>query len=341
MQARQPALAPRCPMPARPAELPAAERNAQAHARTGWALGRDYALHGLTPPLAHLYAQSPLQQGWLAGRARPPRQPAGQALRQWLALRTHAWAHGRHFDELLVTPHYLAQLDTSHCPITREALDAGTRSIDRVRNDAAYAAGNLALMSQRANRAKGRLDHAALCQQAASPSADAALSPDEWQRLACLSSFVTPLEHEQAARLPLRVLPPNRLWLLNPIQALQALLTRQFLQTGWSERLRELQALLPSSALDGDFHRLVLALAPRALAAPAQHTPLALRWALEDAWSKPLLMQRWARLALQIRPEQAQAMVEAATQRQLGRSLVHELPPAEAGWALASEGYAH
>ncbi|MDP1293453.1 hypothetical protein Q6296_26865, partial [Klebsiella variicola] len=44
-------------------DTPAASREACAHERVGLALGRDYALHGLTPPIAHLYPQSPLQRG--------------------------------------------------------------------------------------------------------------------------------------------------------------------------------------------------------------------------------------------------------------------------------------
>ncbi|PTT93273.1 hypothetical protein DBR42_00275, partial [Pelomonas sp. HMWF004] len=137
-----------------------------AHERTGIALGRDYALHGITPPIAHLYPQSPLQRGWLAARGRPVRQPASSQVELWLALRTHAWARGRSFEDIQLTPHHLAQLDATHCPITRELLDAETRSIDRVRDDAGYAAGNLALMSRRANQAKGARHHQALVDMA-------------------------------------------------------------------------------------------------------------------------------------------------------------------------------
>ncbi|MFX5464791.1 hypothetical protein ABTD44_20675, partial [Acinetobacter baumannii] len=82
-------------------------------------------------------------------------------------------------------------------------------------------------------------------------------------RLAVLASFVTPLSHEQAAAMPLLVLPPNRLRLFNPIQALQALVTRQLATPGWSARLSRLEALLPTDALRSDFNRFLLALAPR------------------------------------------------------------------------------
>ena len=107
-----------------------------AHERTGLALGRDHALHGVTPPIAHLYPQSPLQRGWLAARGRPVRTPATSQVQSWLALRTYAWARGRSFEDIQLTPHHLAQLDASHCPISRELLEYDSRSIDRVRDDA-------------------------------------------------------------------------------------------------------------------------------------------------------------------------------------------------------------
>jgi len=64
-----------------------------------------------------------------------------------------------------VTPNYLQQIAVTHCPITRETLTEEQASIDRVRNDAGYAAGNLVMMSQRANQAKGASDFAAACEQ--------------------------------------------------------------------------------------------------------------------------------------------------------------------------------
>lgn len=323
-----------------------AEVAVSAHERTGLALGRDYALHGVTPPIAHLYPQSPLQRGWLAARnGRPVRTPATPAVLQWLALRTHAWTRGRHFEDIQLTPNHLAQLDTSHCPITREELDEGNRSMDRVRDDAGYAAGNLALMSRQANQAKGRLDHAQLVKVADSCATGpihriGGLDENGWRRLAVLASFVTPLPHEQAAQIPLRVLPPNRLRLLNPIQALQAFVTRQLATPGWSARLARLEALLPSDALRADFNRFLLALAPRVLAAHELTTAHEIRWALEDAWTQPLVIKRWTRLALQLTPSQAEALVERAAAKRLSPVHVQRHVDATEGWALATRGYA-
>ncbi|KQY85610.1 hypothetical protein [Pelomonas sp. Root1444] len=322
-----------------------APASVSAHERTGLALGRDYALHGVTPPIGHLYPQSPLQRGWLASRGRPVRAPASPQVEQWLSLRTHAWARGRSFEDIQLTPHHLAQLDTSHCPISREPLDDTNRSIDRVRDDAGYAAGNLAVMSRRANQAKGSRDHAALNGMAGSCASGpitriGGLAEAEWRRLAVLASFVTPLSHEDAAQIPLHVLPPNRLRLFNPIQALQALVTRQLATPGWSARLSRLEALLPTDPLRTDFNRFVLALAPRVLAANELQEPHHIRWALEDAWALPLVQKRWTRFALQLTPAQAENLVERAAAKKLSPVHVQRHDDATDGWALNTGGYA-
>jgi hypothetical protein len=316
-----------------------------AHERVGLALGRDHALHGITPPIAHLYPQSPLQRGWMAARGRTVRTPASPQIELWLALRTHAWARGRSFEDIQLTPHHLAQLDTPHCPITRELLGDDNRSIDRVRDDAGYAAGNLAVMSHRANQAKGNCGHQALIGIAESCAAGpitriGGLVEGDWQRLAVLASFVTPLSHEEAALIPMRVLPPNRLRLFNPIQALQALVTRQLATPGWSARLSRLEALLPTDQLRTDFNRFLLALAPRVLAAAELLEPHQIRWALEDAWALPLVQKRWTRFALQLTPAQAENLVERAAAKKLSPVHVQRHDDATDGWALATGGYA-
>jgi hypothetical protein len=301
----------------------------------------------MTPPIAHLYPQSPLQRGWLAARARGLRPHAAHPhTAQWLALRTHAWARGRSFEDFSLTPNHLQQLEVDYCPITREPLSDATRSLDRVRDDAGYAAGNLAQMSRQANHAKGSRNHAELAETALSVSAGpirqiGGLDAAEWQRLAVLASYVTPLPHALAALIPMSVLPPNRLRLFNPIQALQALITRQLAKPGWSARLARLEALLASDELRTDFNRFVLALAPRVLAAAELSTPEQIRWALEDAWNLPLVQKRWARLALQLTPEQAQRLVERAAAKRLATQHIqaHAAQGATEGWALDSHGY--
>jgi len=324
---------------------PAAEPQAQSDFEArGFALGRDYAAYRITPPVEHLHGRSPLLAGWQAGRTvfgKRTHKLRGQT-RRWLELRLWAWLQGRSFEEVQLTPNYLQQIAVSHCPITRETLGNEQASIDRVRNDAGYAAGNLVMMSRRANQAKGALDFAAACEHAALGERNSGLTPEQWQRVAVLTSFVTELPHAQAARLPLAVLPPNRLRLFNPIQALQTLVTRQFMQAGWSQRLARLQALMPEAA-QAEFNRFVLALAPRALAAGAHADALALRWALEDAWTtQELVHKRWTRFALTLDAAAAERLVERATQLQLSPTHVqqHDAPRATEGWALERGGYA-
>ena len=335
-------------------------------------LGWDFAHHALHLPAEHALPGAPLRQGWDAGRAcfgtrtlAPSRH-----VRKWLQLRLNAWRRGRLFEGLQVTPNYLRQIDVERCPITRETLTQATctpsdASIDRVRNDAGYAAGNLVVMSTRANAAKGdadfdealtRMRQAEEAEKAGSAPATGAassertlaasrasepvaLSAAEWARVAVLCSFVTELPHEQAAALPLLVLPPNRLRLFNPVQALQALVTRQFLRPGWSARIARVAELLPGKSLRRDFHVFVSALVPRVLAAGQSDDVHTMRWALEDAWRNPLVLRCWKRVALQIDAAQAERAVLRASQLRLADpALATNFEQATEGWGLAQRG---
>ena len=74
-------------------------------------------------------------------------------------------------------------------------------------------------------------------------------SPESYERLAALVSYVTPLSHREACALPLLVLPPNRLQLSNPVQAVQALLTRLFVAGQPSRELAALRQLIQPRAV--------------------------------------------------------------------------------------------
>ena len=91
--------------------------------------------------------------------------------------------------------------------------------MDRVCDAAGYAAGNSDAQCAGQSRQGGPgLGRRCGAHQAASQTDGCVhgLDAAAWMRVAVLISFVTPLTHEQAARPPLRVLPPNRLRLLNP-----------------------------------------------------------------------------------------------------------------------------
>jgi len=272
-------------------------------------------------------------------------------VRKWLQLRLHAWLRGRSVELVQVTPNYLQQIDVSHCPITRSALSSAAlaatdASIDRVRNDAGYAAGNLAVLSTKANHAKGAhgFRSALRCVQQAEaqqlPGLDG-LTASQWARVAVLCSFVEPLSHEEASALPLLVLPPNRLRLFNPVQALQAFVSQQLLTPGWSQRVSRFEDLLSGASLKRDFKSFFMALLPRVLEGGRLYDAHTARWAIEDAWRAAGVQQRWTKFARQLDAAQCEALlVKAAARRLTTRAVV---PTTDAGatdgWNLATRGY--
>ncbi|MDH5539374.1 MAG: hypothetical protein OEY03_08230 [Rhizobacter sp.] len=351
-----------------------------AHDQIGFELGWDYAHHRVCPPEAYAQAPSPLRDGLLAGQATFGLRTlnATRAVRKWLQLRLNAWLRGRSVELVQVTPHYLAQIDVSHCPITRAALSGATlgssdaspanatppearstaasddrvesaacgHSIDRVRNDAGYAAGNLAVMSTKANHAKaacGFRDAILFVRQVEAGALGGidGLTAAQWARVAVLCSFVEPIEHDEACALPLLVLPPNRLRLFNPAQALQAFVSRQLLVPGWSRRVSRIEALVPGKPAQRAFQSFFHALLPRVLEAGRNIEPHEARWAIEDAWRNALVQRRWTAFARQLSAAQCEAIVRRATAKKLATGAVNQISDAQAteGWNLATRGY--
>jgi len=323
------------------------------HDQIGFELGWDYAHHGMVPAAPYGEEPSPLLDGLRAGQAtfgtrtlRPTRH-----VRKWLQLRLHAWLRGRSVELVQVTPNHLQQIEVSHCPITRMALSTATlegsdASVDRVRNDAGYAAGNLAMMSTKANHAKGShgfrdaLRIARELEAAGSP-AGGGLTVPQWARVAVLCSFVEPLTHEEASALPMLVLPPNRLRLFNPVQALQAFVSRQLLTPGWSQRIARFDALLPGKPARRAFQMFFHALLPRVLEAGRTDDPARARWAVEDAWRNPLVMKRWTAFARLLVPAQCEELLGRAAAKGLATQRIEQIGATAAtdGWQLDSRGY--
>jgi hypothetical protein len=325
-----------------------------AHEHIGFELGWDYAHYRLEPPAPYAQEPSPLRHGLLAGQAAFGTRTlqASRWVRKWLQLRLHAWLRGRSVELVQVTPRYLEQLEVSHCPITRVALSTGTldgsdASIDRVRNDAGYAAGNLAVMSTKANHAKaghGFREAMAFASQIESSrlGSISGLNAAQWSRVALLCSFVEPWAHEVACTLPLLVLPPNRLRLFNPVQALQAFVSQQLLAPGWSHRVSRFEDMLPGKPLRRAFQTFFHALLPRVLECDAARgDERCARWAIEDAWGNALVQRRWTAFAAQLTPQQCEALVARAAARKLGTLRAEAVSDEQAteGWHLESRGY--
>jgi hypothetical protein len=188
----------------------------------------------------------PVREGFDAAAARKlRRQPADRFQRKWLQLRLQAWQRNRVVADD-VTVGLLRHLDVTHCPVTREPLTHGERcgndwSIDRLNNDGAYAASNLAVLSTRVNRAKGSLGFDEVLALARRDASTLGLEPAQWQRLAVL--MVGPAfaaRHDLAPVLPLCA----------PLPACSARLALQQIQ-----RLLTLEARRPAgkNALVRDF----------------------------------------------------------------------------------------
>jgi hypothetical protein len=320
---------------------------------TGFDLGFDHARHGLVPPPGLLLDGTPVGQGWRAGRSvfGSRTRPATPAVRQWLELRTEAWRAGIAFEPLQLTPAYLAQIQPVRCPMLRCTLaggrsDAAAACFERLNPEAGYAAGNVAVLSRAAAQARAGVDVLEAVRRArraeASEGAVDGLDAGAWWRLAVLRSFVTPLPFFEAAGLPLAVLPPNRVRLLNAVQGLQALLTQHFMSPGWGERLRAIGAMLPEHTLRQDFNLWVGAMLPRVLEAHQRRHDARgdVREALEDAWLAERVLRRWQHFALALGEAGVAALVERALALPLpGRvALAHGEVQAVDGWALEAGG---
>ncbi|MFM0232885.1 hypothetical protein [Paraburkholderia sediminicola] len=155
----------------------------------GRALGWDLAYYGWTPK-----EDAPIDviEGHIAGKSRfgtTTKRPT-RFERKWLQLRQNALRRGRVVHEA-VTPKYIEFIDYPTCPVTLVELTHGTGedtdwSVDRVNNDAAYADGNLIVMSTRANKAKGNKSFLELSGLVADGESLHGLSDRETLRLRCL-----------------------------------------------------------------------------------------------------------------------------------------------------------
>ncbi len=322
--------------------------------RVGFQLGWDHAHHGLVPPPELLLAGTPLRHGWQAARAlfRQRTLVASTSVRRWLGLRIHAWRLGIAFESTQLTAHYIAQLDASHCPVTLKPLGGTVAAnqapvIERLQGDAGYAAGHLVTMSREASIARAGCSFAQAWAtvrrlEASGAEEHAGLDAASWRRLAALISYVTPLSHAQAAALPMCVLPPNRVRVLNPAQGLQALLTWQLAAPGWSGRLRQLgemaEAVTGERALRHDFQLLIGAMAPRVLEMPASNMAAAdtqaQRAALAQLWHDPRVMRRWQHWLLALGESATEALLERAAAAGLVgvRMQLHDKATATEGW---------
>lgn len=321
-----------------------------SHDDVGYELGWDHARHGIVPPADHLHPLSPVRQGWQAGRGRFAQRSlrADRYVHRWLTLRLHAWRLGQVFDAQHVNAALLRRIDVGRCPITREAFSDDAEatsgaSITRVNPLAAWASGNLAVISRaaeqcRADRSASEVMRVVQRLESAATQHVDGMTAEQWARLAVWCAFATPLPHHQVAQLPLLVLPSQRLRVVNAAQSLQVLLSVQVTRAGHPRRCAALAALMPTAETRHAFHTFMHTLLARRLARGRIDDAVAERHAVEDLWREPLLNRRWQRLVLRLTDTDCEHLVRSAVERDLAGPRLRWLPQAAAtdGWALRS-----
>ena len=324
------------------AKVPARDRAPANDVDPGDAIGFEYARYGMVPPAPCLWPGHPIREGWERGRRAMARRtrPATLAVTRWLALRLAAWQRGEAFDDHQITPQVLRSLEVAtHCPITGRALqnDACVVPIDLQRG---WAAGNLVLVSPAIAERWITIDWAMA--QAALERAEAepetlvdGLPLRHWRRIVALKSLATALPHDAAARIPLHVLPPNRIRLVNPIQELQAVLTLQLAVPGWGQRARGIADSLPL-ALRNEFNLFFNSLLAQALRQGHGSAKTGMRDALATAWGDAVVLRRWLRLSAQVDADLAGTLVERLTREPMPGLYVVRHGEVEAKQAMAA-----
>ncbi len=308
----------------------------------GDAIGFKYARFGLVPPAPCLWPGHPIREGWERGRRLMTRRtrPATLAVTRWLALRLAAWQRGEAFDDHQITPQVLRSLEVAtHCPITGRALqdDACVVPIALPRG---WSAGNLVLLSpaiaERWVTIDWEMAKAALVRAEGEPEGLVdGLPLRHWRRIVALKSLATPLAHEEAARIPLHVLPPNRIRLVNPVQELQAVLTLQLAVPGWGQRARGIADSLPL-ALRNEFNLFFNSLLAQALRQGHGSAKAEMRDALATAWGDDVVMRRWLRFAARVDAPLAETLVERLTREPMPGLYVVRHGEVEAKQAIAA-----
>jgi hypothetical protein len=334
----------RAPLAAAPvaAAEPVRETPSANDVDPGDAIGFEYARYGMVPPAPCLWPGHPIREGWERGRRLMSRRtrPATLAVTRWLALRLAAWQRGEAFDDHQITPQLLRSLEVAtHCPITGRALqnDACVAPIDIARG---WAAGNLVLLSPTIAERWMTIDfgmaQAALARAEETPEMLVdGLPLRHWRRVVALKSLATALSHDDAAHIPLHVLPPNRIRLVNPIQELQAVLTLQLAVPGWGQRARGIAESMPV-ALRNEFNLFFNSLLAQALRQGHGSAKAEMRDALATAWGDDVVMRRWLRFAARVDGTLAGTLVERLTREPMPGLYVVRHGEVEAKQAMAA-----
>lgn len=167
-------------------------------------LGWDHAMYRLTIPESLGVTG---RQGYELGKEHfgANTKTADRYVKKWLQLRMNAFRRERLVNPD-VTPAFIKAIDNQYCPVTLMKLTHGELagsdwSVDRVNNNGAYARDNLAVISTKANAAKGKKSFEDVVALSELDHSTDGLSPREWLRLACIMYGPSYLEMPSRDRL--------------------------------------------------------------------------------------------------------------------------------------------
>lgn len=213
--------------------------------------------------------------------------------RKWLSLRLSAVKRGMVVDES-VTPSFLQHIFDGRCPVTLELLDVAERStknpsVDRLVNELGYVAGNVCMLSMRANRAKAdrTFEDVAAVAQAGVPAAG--MAPVEWMRLTSLmyGAWARAYKRADPWLMPLAAIPGRGMF-MSTSQVVQLFLMRGL---GPDARAEEADAKwLSLSANDGCDGRLYRRLRDLLAEAMELEEDSCMAWLHEDVFTS---FERW------------------------------------------------
>lgn len=154
-------------------------------------------------------------------------------VRKWLGIRLNAVKRGMVVDPS-VTPDFLRYITSDICPVTLEPLDFETKgqsrmnpSLDRLVNEVGYRGGNICVLSQRANRAKGEKTFEEVASIAVRGETASGLEPVEWMRMCSLmyGAWAKAYRNSDPHLLPLAAIPGPGMFMATS-QVVQLMLTR-------------------------------------------------------------------------------------------------------------------
>ncbi len=224
--------------------------------------------------------------------------------RKWLSLRFSALKRGMVVDPS-VTPAFLEKVSSSECPVTLEPLsvqgpEVQKPTVDRLVNEVGYRAGNICMLSRRANHAKADYTFEDVLQIAVKAEPFRGLDAAEWARLTSLmyGAWAHAYKKADPYLIPLSAIPGEGMF-MSTSQVVQLLLLRHFGVGGPRKKATAtwLRMTRASGATDGLFLDLrdALTAALSDAARPA------------DAWTQPQVFDafvQWYRICqLEVVPE--------------------------------------